>query len=835
MPESKLPPLTGDTWTDRILRVVEPVVFAARVPTHIVLLVITAFLTYQALLTKPDAGWLKSIPIQHPYMQKFIEYFEDFGGANRLIITVMAKDGDIYNAEYLNTFKALNDEIFFTPGVDRLRMLSLFTTNVAYVEVVEGGLKGSPVMPPEYLGGPDFEPPESMIRQIRSNVRKAGIIGQLVADNENGAMITAELLEINPQTGEKLDYIKLANDLEAMRAKYQEMNPNITIHMIGFVKIVGDIVDAIVMVVGFFFIALFLTMLLLWAYTGSFKLSLLPMGCSIIAVIWEFGLLRFFGYGIDPYAILVPFLVLSVSVSHGVQYANAWVAEIDAGRNNYDASLMTFRRLAIPGTAALITDVAGFATIYLIEIQTIQEMSLNAAFGVAAIIITNKMLMPIWLTYLKIGDMAAFREKQIKREHYGAALWQKLSYVTRPSSALVILGISAVCTAWGVWKYPQLMIGDAQEGVPELRPDSRYNLDAKSIVENFDLGTDVMIVIAEMLDYGCVEYAAVDEIDRFQWHMKNTEGVAAVQSIMTAAQLVYSGLNDGRVNSFELPRNKAALGQLYNMVPPSAAMKTVTCDAIAIMIFTEDHKATTIARIVDSVKEFNEKGTGQVHFALASGNVGVMAATNEEVEEEELPVVGYVYLVIVTFLWLSFRSIPMVIAVVAPLSLVSLLSYGLMAQLDIGLKVATLPVVALAAGIGVDYGIYVMSTIKEGLERGLSLRLAFERTMHKTGKAVIFTGISLGGSVATWLFSGLQFQVDMGTLLVFMFTANMFGAILILPALCRFLIPICRAEMFGQRSCIDPEEMEAVKADLRNVRQKLTGDDGDGATGEGKA
>ncbi len=822
MPESKLPPLTGSTWTDRILRVVEPVIFKMRVPTHVVLLLITAFLAYEAAQTKPDAGWLKSIPISHPYMQKFIEYFDDFGGANRLIVAVMTTDDDIYSKEYLDTLKALNDEIFFTSGVDRLRMLSIFTPNVAYVEVVEGGLKGNPVMPPTYLGTPEYEPPPSQLLQIRSNVRKAGIIGRLVADGENGAMISAELLEVNPETGERLDYIALAAKLEQMREKYQ--SDKVSIHIIGFVKIVGDIVDAIVMVVGFFFVALFLTMLLLWAYTGSFKLSLLPMGCSIIAVVWEFGLLHFFGYGIDPYAILVPFLVLSVSVSHGVQYANAWVSEIDSGRSNYDASLMTFRRLAIPGTAALITDVAGFATIYLIEIQTIQEMSLNAAFGVAAIIITNKMLMPIWLTYLQIGDMAAFRDKQIKREHLGAGLWQKLSYITRPSAALVILGISGLLTVWGLYTYPKLMTGDAQEGVPELRPDSRYNLDAKAIVENFDLGTDVMVVIAEMLDYGCVEYAAVDEIDRFQWHMKNTEGVAAVNSIFTAAELVYSGLNDGRVNSFELPRNKATLGQLYNMVPPSAANKTTTCDAIAIMMFTEDHKADTIANIVNAVKEFNEKGTGQVHFALASGNVGVMAATNEVVKAEELPVVGYVYLVIIVFLWLSFRSTMMVVSVVFPLSLVSLLSYGLMAELEIGLKVATLPVVALAAGIGVDYGIYVMSTIKEGLERGLSLRLSFERTMHKTGKAVIFTGISLGGSVATWLFSGLQFQVDMGTLLVFMFTANMFGAILILPALCRFLVPECRQEMFGRRTSIDPEEMEAVKADLRKVRQTLTGD-----------
>ena len=176
-----------------------------------------------------------------------------------------------------------------------------------------------------------------------------------------------------------------------------------------------------------------------------------------------------------------------------------------------------------------------------------------------------------------------------------------------------------------------------------------------------------------------------------------------------------------------------------------------------------------------------------VNFALATGNVGVMAATNEVVEEQELQVVFWVYVVVILFLWLSFRTLAGVICVVAPLSLVSIMAYAVMAMTDIGLKVATLPVVALAVGIGVDYGIYVYATLVDGIERGLSLEEAMFETLNKTGKAVLFTGVALGVGVGTWLFSALQFQADMGLLLVFMFTANMFGAILVLPALARFL------------------------------------------------
>ena len=43
-------------------------------------------------------------------------------------------------------------------------------------------------------------------------------------------------------------------------------------------------------------------------------------------------------------------------------------------------------------------------------------------------------------------------------------------------------------------------------------------------------------------------------------------------------------------------------------------------------------------------------------------------------------------------------------------------------------------------------------------------------------------GFTLAAGVGTWMFSALQFQVDMGLLLAFIFLANMVGAIILLPA-----------------------------------------------------
>jgi predicted RND superfamily exporter protein len=833
--------------TDRILRVVEPIIYAKRHLTHWILIILTVLFMVQTARLQPDAGWLKSVPLTHPYMEKFREYYRDFGGANTVLFSLIQEDGDIYNEAFMSQLQKATDDVFFTPGVDRARVMSLFTPNVNYVENVEGGLAGATVIPP------DYEPTPEVLEKVRSNVAKAQVIGRLVTNDQRGAMIMAELLEIDPTTGEKIDYRKVGSYLEELRAKYEK--DGIKVHIIGFAKIVDDMTKASLEVAGFFGLTLLLTGLLLWGYCGSFKLGLIPLGSSIVAVIWEMGILRSVGFGLDPFAILVPFLILAVSVSHGVQYVNAWVDEVHEGKSSYDASLITFRRLAIAGTIALLTGIAGFATIYLIEIQIIQEMSLNAVFGGIAIIVANKMFVPIWLTMVKLKNVDAFIARQNARDAVLDKTWWWLSGVTKLPVACVILLCCSVLAGWAYWAKDGLQIGDALKGVPELRPDSRFNQDFNAITDNFEIAVDIFKVIAESQPNGCIDYELMDQVDRFAWKMENTEGVQSTLSLLTFAKLVYQGLSEGRLNALVLPRNKFAMAQATALVPTSTGLLNDDCDALAVYMFTKDHKATTISHIVSEVKKFNEANRADffartkdvdaaycdskyaafqkvkaanvkvfalvdkpdtpsevsnaaaaerdqlqteyekfdkncpVNFALATGNVGVMAATNEVIKEQESRIVIMVYIVILILLWFSFRDWRAIVCIVVPLALVSEMGYGVMATLDIGMKVATLPVLALAVGIGVDYGIYVFGVMSGALGEGKSLRRAYFETLRGTGKAVIFTGLTLGAAVTTWLMSELQFQIDMGKLLLFMFTANMFGAILVLPALAVFLYP----------------------------------------------
>ena len=762
---------------EKILNRIVPLVYGRRRLVFGLLMAITAVLGAFAVQLQPDAGFEKQIPLDHPYMQVFKQYEQAFGGANLISLAVMSRKGDLYAEKPLQALREVTDAVFFLPGVDRSRVQALFTPGVRYVEIVEGGFESGDVIPRNY------QPGTPMFERIRRNVAAAGLVGRLVSNDQSGALVVAELLEHDPATGEKLDYREVAQQLEAIRAKYSDAD--IEIHIIGFAKIVGDVTDASVEVVGFFGIALLLTLLLLWAFCGSIRLSLLPLAAAVTAVIWELGLLRLCGYGLDPFAILVPFLILSIGVSHGVQYINGWGNEVaEHGRDSYAASVETFRRLFIPGTVAIVTNVIGFATLAFIQIEIVQEMAINAALGMAAVIVTNKVMLPIVLTWVRLEDIDEFRRRQQQRLTISDRLCGRLSAFTTPRVALATLAIAALALGWAVHKYPELRIGDTQAGVPELRPDSRYNRDSLTIAQHFHIGVDLLKVIAETKQYGCVDRATMELIDRYTWHLQNTPGVAYATSLAQTSRYLQQALSEGSPKWLVLPRNRAALSEATRAIPSSAGLKNPDCSAMPVLVFTTDHKAETISRIVDMTKQFNQdhRDSG-VNFALASGNVGVMAATNEEIRRAELIVIVWVHLTLLVFVWISFRSLMAVVCIITPLVLCSLLTYAGMATLGIGMKAATLPVAAFGVGIGVDAGIYIWSVVAQYLERGLPLREAYREALRTTGKAAVFTSLSLIVAVFTWLFSQLQFQHDMGALLLFMFSTNLFGALLLLPAL----------------------------------------------------
>ncbi len=762
-----------------MLRRVEHLIFKHRHLTVALFVLTTIVLGYFAAKTHVDASFNKQLPSDHEYIQNFKKYQEQFGGANRIVIALLARKGDIFTPGFFKTLKTVTDETYYLPGVDRSQVTSIYTPNVRYLEVVEDGLQGGNVIPA------DFVPTPEGLETVRQNIIKSGRVGMLVANDFTGAIIIAQLLEIDPQTGKRLVYAQVADALETnIRRKYQ--TADVSIHIIGFAKVIGDITDGARGVLLFFGLAIVISAFLLYYFSQSLILTILPLITSASAVVWQLGLLYLFGLGIDPLSILVPFLVFAIALSHATQMLRSFRFEYNIGNDELIAARASFSNLFIPGTVAILTDTVGFLTIYLVKVPIIQELAITASLGVTLIILTDRFLLPVLLSYTKMT--AQFRKRVNFRRFALQPYWRRLVNFTTGRTSYVIIAITAALWAFGLYKAKQVRIGDMHAGVPELRQGSRYNLDTAAITSKFSIGVDIITVIAETIPNGVIDHDVMDLVDRFGWHMRNIEGVQSTLALPDLAKTISAGWNEGSLKWRIIPRNPQMLAQSVSPVETSTGLLNNDGSVIPVMIYLKDHKAETIRRVTDAVKAFRaQHSTGKVQFQLATGNVGVMAATNEVVEAAQFPMVMWLYAAIIVLCLISFRSWRATVCVVLPLIIVSDLAYALMVWLQIGLKTSTLPVVALGVGIGVDYGIYLCSSLLERLRRGDSLEDALCFSFATMGTSVVFTGFSLALGVGTWAFSALKFQADMGILLAFMFLFNMLGAMLLMPALARRL------------------------------------------------
>ena len=793
----------------------ERLVFNSRPIVMLLCAIITLVLGYQATKIELQAGFEKMLPKNHPFVVNYQDNrYELAGLGNNLRMAVETGGESIYEPEFLETFEKISQEVFFIPGVDRIGMKSLFTPNTRWKIVTEEGFDGGPVVPDRFDGSPE------MIEQLKLNVRRAGIIGNLVANNARSATILIPLQDVDPESGNRLDIHHFGRELERLREKYQdvmfkniqhadpseELAHNVVrsleidfreqsgyadlgIHITGFAKIVGALIDGIVTVMAFFLVAIIIATLLLYAYTRCVRSTLVVISCTIVAVIWQIGILSSIGFELDPYSVLVPFLVFAIGVSHGAQKLNGVIQSIASGTHHYVAARYTFRQLFLAGLTALLSDGVGFAVLMIIMIPVIQELAVTASIGVSVLIFTNLILVPVVLSYLGVSKKAIEHSSGTVRDPDEAhPFWRSLLVFTERKWATIAIACSAALAVVGIIVAQDLQVGDLDPGAPELRPDSRYNRDVAFMNDNYSTSSDIFAIIVKSEPDGCIDYEALSLANELEWRLRGLEGVEDVRGLNTRIRQMLSGLNEGYIKFNTLFRNQDTINYAVTGLVPLGYVNT-SCSLWPMVVYLADHKATTLNRIVDTMEAFNEElQTTKVEFLGAAGSAGFEAATNIVVKKANREMMFYVYGAVILLCLLTFRSLAGVICAVVPLVLTTILCEALMVWLGIGIKVATLPVIALGVGIGVDYALYVLTVILSKMRRGIPLKQAYFETLMFTGRVVALIGITLAAGVATWALSPIKFQADMGILLTFMFLWNMVGALILMPALAHFLL-----------------------------------------------
>lgn len=793
----------------------EKLLFNNRIIWLILFGALTIFFLQQSITKfKVDAAFTKNLPMQHEYLKTMFSHISDLstkGLSFQIVIEVTDKDADIFNKDYLLVVQEVHDKVFYINGVDRTSMRSFWAPSVIWMAVTPEGFKGGPLMPGNYDGGPES------LAQLRQNTLRSNNVGRLFANNFKSSMVEAYLFNTYPEDetrdgkvvnkrGVAIDYQDLGHQLEAIRkdvkAKYGD---KYNVYIVGEPKMIGDLIDGFGGIALFFAATLLITFVLLYLYSRCIRVTLVPLVCSLIAVVWQLGLLFTLAqYGVEygntmidgvvidridglgAFSMLVPFLMVAIGVSHSVQFVNVMVIEAANGHDNMMAARRAFRQNYLPGLIALLTNIIGFGTMALIPIGAIQELAITASLGVTVIIITKIVLLPIMMSYIGISPSGkAHMQKSSQKD---TPHWTFFAQFAETKWAVISLVVAVVACAYGVYEGRNVKIGDVTQGSSELLPDSIYNKDIRYVISNYSTSSDIFVVMVETKPGECTQYKNVEAMDRLEWRLKNTEGVQAVFSPAYITRQMNAAFAEGHVKWTSLMRNQKTIDSASGQIAEQGMINTA-CSFAMIPAFLSDHKAETLDRVVKTVEEFaKENNTADIKFLNATGGSGIAAAVNQEIRDAEHLMLALVYGVIALLLLITFRSVRVMICIIAPLYMTSVLCEALMANLGIGVKVATLPVIALGVGVGVDYAIYLYNRLESYFREGMDLKEAYLNTLKTTGRAVLFTGLTLGVGVATWYFSAVQFQKDMGILLVFMFLWNMIGALWLLPVFVRFLV-----------------------------------------------
>lgn len=761
---------------------IERAIFGHRKLLIVLCIILTGFLGWRASCLSVNVNFDKMIPQSNPYILNYFNNRSHLKGlGNAVRIVVQTTQGNIFNPQYLQVIQKINDKVFLIPGVDRPSMKSLWTPGVQWMKITEKGFESGPVMPPSYNGTPQS------IAQLRVNIGRAGIIGSLVGNDMKSSTIFVPLLSKNPYNGKPLDYRALWQTFEGIRHKYQ--SDKIHIRIVGFAELSGDLIAGLYKIIYFFIISVLVVGGMIFFYTRCLRSTLLVIGVSLVSVVWLLGIIELLGYVIDPYSSLVPFLVFAIGCSHGTQKMNGVMQDIARGTHRYVASRYTFRRLFSAGLTAILCNMVGFAVLTVIDVPAIRDLAFMTSIGVAILIFAVLMLVPVVLSYTGVSAKAAARrlrveQRQLQPEH--AALEQRalLRFTGRRWAILAIVVAAVICGAAFVTS-EHLQVGDLGRGAPELWPNSQYNRDAAYINAHYSRSSDVFAVIVTTPHNGCEKFKTLIGMDRLGQQLRALPGVQSVVSSATVMRYITSALYDGTPKWLTINRRPAVLRQSLDYIRATHPdLVNETCTVAPIIVYLADHRAQTLTHVMNTVVRFNQSyHTTRLHFLPAAGSSGIQAITNIVVRQANIRMLLLLYGATALLCLLAFRSWRAVLVALIPLLITSVFCEALMVELNIGLKVATLPVTALAVGVGVDYALYLLSVQLEAQRSGATLRDAYRYALGFTGKVVLLIGFTMAVSVVTWYWSPIKFQADMGILLTAMFLWNIVGALVMVPAL----------------------------------------------------
>jgi len=794
----------------------------------IVILLITSFFLYHALTKLTvKTSFTDLLPKNHAYINVHNEIRDVFGGANQAYIMVQVrdkKDGgqykDIFNTETLEKVRDISLDLLRFNAVDRFKIMSLASNKLKNVNMSAAGMAIQSIMYPE------VPKTQEGIDELRRNVYGSAMAyPAIVSLDSKKTLITVDFFE------EDIDYKICFNELRALRKKYEDENHIIAISgepmHLGYIdSYIKDVLKVLVYTI----IAM---MIMFFIYFRSKRGMILPIIAAIVSAIWGLGFLSLLGFNLDPLVLVFPFLIASMAASHAVQVIKRYTEEAHKIGDVKTACKSVIEKLFAPGFAGIITDASGIIVIALCPIPILQKICLSCAFWAFATVIIAMIMIPILLSYMPIRTSEE-GESLLDRTLRGTGSWV-VSWGKYP-----VLIISFILLIWGSFNLNDLTIGNAVPGSEVFWPWHRYNVDSFRITFAIPMLNPLYVVIEGDQNQAIANADVINDILDFSRYMSKTPDMRVIfpMSVLGSIPGRNMKMRQNDLNWKFVPNYERQLLLIFRNIIDSAGPgswdRYIDNDdrSTNVVIYCRDKTAETIKIVIDRINDYIRnhsaygkltrdverkgfdkfiywvdgffraqeapipekplpEGANRVYYRLAGGAVGIQAAINEALTLYQIWT--FIIAISIVFILCSiiFKSFFAGIIITVPLVVSNVLAFSFMVLNNppLPLTTATLPVASVGIGLGVDYGIYLVSRIVEEYRLSGSLESAITIALGTTGKAIVYIATTLVAGIVFWFISKLMFQALMGLLLAIILLLNMLGALLIIPSMIALFKP----------------------------------------------
>jgi predicted RND superfamily exporter protein len=765
------------------------------------ILLLTAFLGCQIR----NLGYATHVrdlyPADHPNT-KLAEKYPAFGSPLTATLVVQVKNDSIYNRQTLAKVQDATKAMELIPGVDHDQIVSIASRKVKRLEAGAGTIQAS-----NLITGP-IPQQEAELAHLRDKIRATpGILGVLVSLREDAALVQATFIE------RLVDYRSIFRAINDIIEKLQD--PRHELYAAGTPMLMGWLYSYnrnLPLIAG---VSVFTMVLFLALHMRNVAGMVTPMLVATVTTLWGFGIASLLRVDVDPLMMVLPILLVARSLSHAVQACERYF-EIYVDKGNKRAAFVgSLASIFTPGTLGIITDAAGLFVIGLTPVPIMEKVALFSGFWALSLVPADVLLTPIVLAYLPVPRNAAMVVGRAPITPSAGWLSQLSVLLKRGVDTILLfasrlgqkkrrritMGILAVALAYCAGTASKLTVGDVYPGTALLSPTAPYNVAIKRINERF-AGSDFLQAVVEGGGRAAIKTPrALNLMQSFQRYMETDGNVGATFSfadlIPDINRLIHGGLPKWSV----IPESDAEAHLLAELAIAGASpgefdrLITKEFNAGSITVWYRDHRANTIERAISRAKAFPDVKTPaengrRLSINLASGTLGLLGAINETVARSEWQNILLVAAVIFVFCCLAYRSVVAASVLLVPVIFSNLIAAAFMVFFGIGLDLNTLPVTAIGVGVGIDYGIYLLSRIREEFRSKNNFAAAVETAVSTTGRAILFTTSTLAAGLLPWCFlSELRFQADMAGVITVLLLVNMVMAMAVIPFLVLNLEP----------------------------------------------